>query len=189
MFFGVGYKEHLVVVVAEPYGDSMFDGTLEVMSVSADKRLAVLMGSQAQISQALQAWDAEAEGGKPVELGELFTKATVAMLMDNPWKPMLRAPALFIAEGAQVKCIPCEEEKAYSLCAPGDEAHPTMQELARAIMDYETAVNSTSAQITEHVAQFILSSFNLPSGAVIRYINFKTNESLAVHHGTPPTTH
>lgn len=189
MFFGVGYKEHLVLVITAPYGQAMFDGTVEILSVSAEKRIAVLMGNQEQIQAALAAWDAEVAEGKSVELGELFTKADVAMLMDNPWKPLLRAPALFITEQGEVKCIPCDEDKPYSLCRPDDEQHATMQNLMRAVQDYDTKTQATASDITAHIAEFILDSINLSAGSVIRYINFKTSESLAVNHGTESITH
>lgn len=188
MFFGVGFKEHLVVVESAPYGDSMFSGTIEVLSVSSDRRLAMLMGNKAQVEFAMQTWEAEVEAGKEVELGELFLKANVAMLMDNAWKPLLRAPALFIGENEQVKCIPCDEDKPYLLCVPGDETHHTMQELSRAVQDYDKNPTMPYSAITENIARFILTSFNLPSSAVIRYLNFKEGISLAVSNGTS-TTH
>jgi hypothetical protein len=187
MFFGVGFKEHLVLVVSAPYGNTMFEGTVEVLTVSNEKRLALLMGTKDQIDTAIQAWDAEVEAGNAVEIGELFTKANVAMLMDNAWQPHLRAPALFLAEANQVKCIPCEEDTTYTLCRPGDEQHGMMRELGRAVIDYDKATVNRAPEITEHIARFIMSGFNLSADAVIRYLNFKTNTSLAVHHGTPDT--
>lgn len=180
MFFGVGYKEHLVVVESAPYGEGMFAGGVEVLSVGAESKIAMLMGDKTELAIAMSTWDKGI-----TEVGELFLHADVAMLMDDPFKPMHQAPALYMAEQGQVKCIPNDEEKPYSLCYPGDETHALMVELSKAIQDYEKHADKGPQAVTHHVATFIVENFNLSADAQIRYLNFKTGDVFGVIHAEP----
>jgi len=189
MFFGVGYKEHMLIVQCAPYGEGMFGGAMELMSVGAEEKLVALFGERADLDTAMAYWSETEAQGRAMEVGEFFQHARVGMFMDNPHKPMYRAPTLYITEGGVVKAIPGDEEETYALCVPGDENHASMRELGVAIRDYEKDPAPDTVALTAHIARFIHSRFNLPSDASIRYLNFKTGKSLGVGHEQPTGEH